>query len=120
MILGIDFDGTCVEDRFPRIGEEISGCSSSIRKFLSDGHQVFVWTCRQGVYLEQVRSWFADRGITDLLFNESPVDTHFEPQPPRKAYADVYIDDRDPRGFPGWEQVTKMIETRTPRENDVR
>lgn len=48
-IIGIDFDGTCVTDLFPYVGDNI-GAASVLRK-LADKNLLILYTVRDGKYL---------------------------------------------------------------------
>jgi len=45
MITGIDFDGTCVTHKFPKIGKEI-GAVPVLKKLVEQGHRLILFTMR--------------------------------------------------------------------------
>lgn len=49
-IIGIDFDGTCVTDLYPYVGDNI-GAASVLRK-LADRNLLILYTVRDGRYLQ--------------------------------------------------------------------
>ena len=55
-IIGIDFDGTCVTDLFPYVGDNI-GAASVLRK-LADKNLLILYTVRDGKYLQDAVDWF--------------------------------------------------------------
>lgn len=55
-IIGIDFDGTCVVDSFPYVGDNI-GAASVLRK-LADKNLLILYTVRDGKYLQDAVDWF--------------------------------------------------------------
>jgi hypothetical protein len=66
MIIGIDFDGTCVSHEFPYIGKDI-GAVPVLKKLVEDGNQLILWTMRSdgksGDFLKQAIEWFKDNDI---------------------------------------------------------
>lgn len=63
-IIGIDFDGTCVTDLFPYVGDNI-GAASVLRK-LADKNLLILYTVRDGKYLQDAVDWFkTDKGYVD-------------------------------------------------------
>lgn len=55
-IIGIDFDGTCVTDLYPYVGDNI-GAASVLRK-LADRNLLILYTVRDGRYLQDAVDWF--------------------------------------------------------------
>lgn len=96
MIIGIDFDGTITEkNEYPKIGRIAPHCIEVIKKWQKQGHQCFLWTCRVGKLLEDAKDTLEKRGLVLDGYNQSPMDGKVEVgEIPRKAYADIYIDDR--------------------------
>jgi len=106
MIIAIDFDGTLVEHEFPHIGPLKPGAVEALRAFKKAGHQIIIWTCRQGSDEQEVRLF--------LLQNKIPFDTINTPIPgydlaTRKLYADIYIDDKGLRFEDNWEEIRRLI-----------
>lgn len=48
MIIGIDFDGTCVTHEFPRIGEDINA-APILKELVKKGHQLILFTMRSDI-----------------------------------------------------------------------
>ena len=55
-IIGIDFDGTCVTDLYPYVGDNI-GAASVLRE-LGDKNLLILYTVRDGKYLQDAVDWF--------------------------------------------------------------
>ena len=53
LIIAIDFDGTIVEDAYPRIGTPMLFAFETIKKLQSEGHRLILWTYRSGQKLEE-------------------------------------------------------------------
>ena len=67
-----------------------------------------------GSPLQDAVDWFEERGIPLFGVNATPLSAEFRDfvegeTTIRKAFADVYIDDRNLGGFPGWEAVREML-----------
>lgn len=104
MILAIDFDGTIVKHEFPKIGELMPGAAYTIRRLAAAGHTIIIWTCRNGEYEEAAKKFLEDNNIPYHYINENISNLSFKTS--NKIYADVYIDDRNLGGFPGWHIVS--------------
>jgi hydroxymethylpyrimidine pyrophosphatase-like HAD family hydrolase len=46
MVVVIDFDGTCVTNEFPRIGDEI-GATPVLKELVQNGHELVLFTSRK-------------------------------------------------------------------------
>jgi hypothetical protein len=103
MIIGIDFDGTCVTHAFPEVGEDI-GAEPILKRLVKRGHKLVLWTVRSNQapyadspdpklrdYLYEAVKWFADRDIPLYGINENPKQGSWSSS--RKAYCELYIDD---------------------------
>ena len=53
MIIAVDFDGTIVEHRYPRIGREIPFAITTLRRLQAEHHQLILWTVREGRLLDE-------------------------------------------------------------------
>ena len=111
MTIGVDFDGTIVEDRFPEIGPEIPFATDTLKMLVKEHHRLILWTVREGKYLEDAVNWCRERGVEFYAVNRDyPEETtgnnqHFS----RKIKADVWIDDRNLGGLPDWGTIYRMI-----------
>ena len=56
------------------------------------GHKCFLWTCREGKYLEDAKNFLESKGLYLDGYNVSPLD-HVNNG--RKPIADIYIDDHN-------------------------
>ncbi|MBR1934009.1 MAG: hypothetical protein IJ841_10040 [Prevotella sp.] len=111
MIIGVDFDGTIVEDRYPEIGNEIPFATETLKMLIKERHRIILWTVREGKYLDDAVNWCRERGVEFYAVNRDyPEETtnnnqHFS----RKLKADVWIDDRNLGGLPDWGTIYRMI-----------
>ena len=46
MTIAIDFDGTIVEHRYPKIGNEIPFATDTLKMLIKDRHRLILWTVR--------------------------------------------------------------------------
>ena len=55
MIIAVDFDGTCVSHDYPYIGKEI-GAAPVLRELVSAGHELILFTMRDGKTLKEAEA----------------------------------------------------------------
>ena len=90
---------------FPEVGEEMPGAVKTLRDLKRAGHKIILWTCRTGRYLCEMILWCDGNGVPFDQVNCNVFNAEGFAMP--KVYADVYIDDRNFGGFPGWDAVRK-------------
>lgn len=114
MIIGVDFDGTIVEDRYPDIGEEIPFATDALKMLIKEHHRIILWTVREGKYLEDAVNWCRERGVEFYAVNRDyPEETTDNNQYfSRKLKADLWIDDRNLGGLPDWGTIYRMVTRR--------
>ena len=112
LLISVDFDGTCVEHKYPAIGKTMPGCVETLQALVLRDHKLILWTCREDsqehpdqTYLSDAVQWFKDNEIPIVGVNETPLDLDFRPEGGGKVYADLYIDDTNFGGFPGWHKI---------------
>lgn len=93
--IAVDFDGTCVDHCFPRVGVPVPGAVDVLRRLVASGAKLILWTmrsdCEQGSYLQDAVNWFKAQGIDLYGIQENPAQKKWSTSP--KAYAAAYIDD---------------------------
>lgn len=108
-IIGIDFDGTCVTDLFPYVGDNI-GAASVLRE-LGDKNLLILYTVRDGKYLQDAVDWFRYNHINLYSVNYNPEPVSSSP----KLYCDYYIDDRNigtpltDKGYVDWNKMLVLL-----------
>lgn len=108
-IIGIDFDGTCVTDLFPYVGDNI-GAASVLRK-LADKNLLILYTVRDGKYLQDAVDWFKYNHINLYSVNYNPEPVSSSP----KLYCDYYIDNRNigtpltDKGYVDWNKMLVLL-----------
>lgn len=112
-IIAVDFDGTIVEDAYPRIGKPMLFAFESLKQMQSQGHRLILWTYRAGKTLDEAVDFCKENGVEFYAVNSSFEGEKFdEVTQSRKINADIFIDDRNLGGFPGWGEVLQIIEKR--------
>ena len=110
MTIAIDFDGTIVEHRYPEIGRERPFAIETLKMLIKDGHQLILWTCREGKLLEEAVEWCRERGLEFYATNKDfPEETKDDAHYSRKLKVELFIDDRNLGGLPDWGIIYKMI-----------
>ena len=117
-ILVIDFDGTIVQHKFPAIGETMPEAFEVMKELQAADWALILWTCRENnshdiskQFLKYAVDFCKENGIEFDGVNETPMEFEFRPEETlrRKVYGDVYVDDRNLGGFPGWAEVRKQL-----------
>jgi hydroxymethylpyrimidine pyrophosphatase-like HAD family hydrolase len=114
LIIAIDFDGTIVEDAYPKIGKPVLFAFETLKKLQEDGHRLILWTYRSGDRLQEAVKFCEENGIRFYAVNKSFPEEEFINDISRKINADLFIDDRNIGGFPGWGEVYQLLTNTTP------
>ncbi len=114
MKIAVDFDGTIVEHRYPKIGHNLPFAIEVLRALQKKGHQIILWTYRSGVELEEAVNYCLSQGLEFYAINKNYPEEKDDDKTPRKIHADIYIDDRNLGGIPSWGEIYRMI---CPEEN---
>ncbi len=111
MTIAVDFDGTIVQDRYPEIGSEYPFAIQTLKMLLEEGHQLILWTVREGKTQEEAVEWCRQRGVEFYAVNKDFPEEDVEKNTSysRKLKADVFIDDRNVGGIPDWGMIYQMI-----------
>lgn len=109
MVIAVDFDGTIVEHKYPAIGKERTFAIETLRSLQKQGHLLILWTFRNGPELEEAVEYCKQRGLVFFAVNKSYPEEEYDNQISRKIHADVFIDDRNVGGFPGWGEIWHML-----------
>ena len=117
MTIAVDFDGTIVEHRYPKIGEEIPFATETLKILAKERHRLILWTVREGDLLEEAIEWCRQRGVSFYAVNEDyPEEEKNHHGFSRKLKADLFIDDRNLGGLPDWGTIYQMIHEQKPYE----
>lgn len=117
MTIAIDFDGTIVEHRYPKIGNEIPFATDTLKMLIKDRHRLILWTVREGKLLEEAVEWCRERGVEFYAINRDyPEENTAHHGFSRKVKADIFIDDRNLGGLPDWGDIYRMIKEKLTYE----
>ena len=111
MKIAVDFDGTIVENKYPRIGKSRLFAFEVMKALQKEGHLLILWTCRYGNSLDEAVNFCKENGVEFYAVNanypEENLDEPLERSP--KINADIYIDDRQLGGFIGWSEIWQQL-----------
>ena len=132
----IDFDGTCVEHDFPRVGKNI-GAIPVLKALVEKGHQLILFTMRSNLekvntggnpellnepknYLQDAVEWFHLNGIHLHGIQKDPGQENWTNSP--KAYGHMIIDDtalgvpltyeKGKRPYVNWVKVEQLLKVK--------
>ena len=111
--LAIDFDGTIVDDGYPGIGKTKTFAFETLKKLQAEGYRLILWTYRHGKTLDEAVEFCKKNGVECYAVNSSFEGEVFDNEnASRKIDADLFIDDRNLGGFPGWGEIYNIINDR--------
>lgn len=109
LIIAVDFDGTIVEDAYPKIGKPMLFAFETLKKLQEEGHRIILWTYRSGSRLDEAVQFCEGQGIFFYAVNSSFPEESYSNDISRKIHADLFIDDRNIGGFIGWGEIYQML-----------
>jgi hypothetical protein len=109
MKIAVDFDGTIVEHMYPKIGKVMPFAFETLKELQSAGHDIILWTYRAGRELDEAVAFCKQNGLEFFAVNKNYPGEELSDEISRKIYADIYIDDRNIGGFPGWSYIWKLL-----------
>lgn len=121
MTIAIDFDGTIVEHRYPRIGREIPFAIETLKKLQKENHRLILWSVREGRLLDEAVQYCRERGLEFYAVNSNYAEETKESQHySRKLQADMFIDDRNVGGLSDWGTIYSMVHDKLTYEDIFR
>jgi len=102
-ILSVDYDATLFEGTWPKKGKPIQAVIDKVKEFKSHGAEIALWTCREGVSLEEATKRCDEAGLEfDAINSNVPSQIEYMKErakegeifATRKIYADFYLDDK--------------------------
>jgi len=96
MYICVDFDGTVVDHRFPKIGQAAPDAIHWLQRWQELGARIILWTMRSPNpeypnVLQDAVEYLESRGVHLYGVNENPDQKTWSTSP--KAYAPIYVDD---------------------------
>ena len=107
--IAVDFDGTIVEHSYPEIGKEKLFAFQTLKELEKLGARLILWTFRAGKELDEAVEFCRENGIEFYAVNKNYPEEIFDETVSRKIDADIYIDDKNIGGFPGWSGVWQIL-----------
>ena len=107
--IAVDFDGTIVEHQYPGIGKEKLFAFQTLKELEKRGASIILWTFRAGKELDEAVEFCRKNGLEFYAVNKNYPEEVFDETVSRKINADIYIDDRNIGGFPGWSEVWQIL-----------
>ena len=117
LYIGVDFDGTVVEHKYPEIGRPIMGAIETIIELQEAGHKIILYTMRSEERLVQAVEYLEENGVKLYSVNENPSQKYWTKSP--KVFCNEYIDDAAlgcPLEFPSkgrpyvnWYEVRELL-----------
>jgi len=109
LIVAVDFDGTIVEDAYPKVGKAKIFAIETLKELQKDGHRLILWTYRHGERLQDAVDFCEENGVKFYAVNKNYPEEKFQGKVSRKINADLFIDDRNIGGMLGWGEIYKII-----------
>lgn len=119
--IAVDFDGTIVDHEYPAIGKEKLFAFQTLKELEKKGALIILWTFRTGRELQEAVEFCRSRGLEFYAVNKNyPEEVYNEATTSRKINADIYIDDKNIGGFPGWSNIWQLLNPYELHEREVR
>ena len=71
MVIAVDFDGTIVEHKYPKIGKERPFAFKTLKMLQDEGHVLLLWTIRHGKELDEAVAYGKLNGIEFFAINQN-------------------------------------------------
>jgi hydroxymethylpyrimidine pyrophosphatase-like HAD family hydrolase len=107
--IAVDFDGTIVEHQYPEIGKEKLFAFQTLKELEKRGARLILWTFRTGKELDDAVEYCKKNGIEFYAVNKNYPEEILDESVSRKIDADIYIDDKNVGGFPGWSEIWQIL-----------
>lgn len=118
--IAVDFDGTIVENRYPKIGKPLLFAIETLKKLQEEGHQLILWTYRTGPELIEAVDFCKSKGLEFYCVNKSYPEELYDDSLSRKIQADVFIDDRNIGGLLGWGEVYQSLSNKSQAKMELK
>jgi hypothetical protein len=117
--IAVDFDGTIVEHEYPEIGKEKLFAFWTLKELEKLGACLILWTFRTGKELDEAVEYCRKNGIEFYAVNKNYPEEIFNETVSRKINADIFIDDKNVGGFPGWGEIWQMLSPLELQQRDA-
>ncbi len=111
MLIAVDFDGTIVEDRYPKIGDPKIFAFETLREIHKNRHNIILWTTRTGQELEEAVEYCSKNGVEFYGLNTSYPEEKYDPEKDsRKIICDVFVSHRNIGGMKSWGEIWQDLQ----------
>jgi hypothetical protein len=117
--IAVDFDGTIVEHQYPEIGKEKLFAFRTLKELEKLGACLILWTFRAGKELDEAVEFCRNNGIEFYAVNKNYPEEVYNENISRKINADIFIDDKNVGGFPGWSEIWQMLSPYELQQRDA-
>ena len=107
--IAVDFDGTIVEDAYPKIGKPMIFAFETLKALQSEGHRLILWTYRDGAKLNEAVAFCEKNDVIFYAVNKSYPEEVYSEKISRKINADYFIDDRNIGGLRQWGEIHQQL-----------
>jgi hypothetical protein len=107
--IAVDFDGTIVEHAYPEIGKEKLFAFRTLKELEKKGVKLILWTIRAGKELDEAVEYCRKNGVEFYAVNKNYPEEVPDETVSRKINADIFIDDKNVGGLPGWGEIWQML-----------
>lgn len=114
--IAIDFDGTIVENAYPRIGKPMIFAFDTMKKLQDKGFRLILWTYRHGKSLDEAVAFCKEHGVEFYAVNQSFPEEVATDDVSRKINADIFIDDRNIGGMWDWGLIYQELIGERPQQ----
>ena len=108
MKIAVDFDGTIVEDKYPKIGKEKLFAFDALLGLQNEGYQIILWTVRDGILLQEAVDFCKKKGLLFYAINKNYPEEAIRTTS-RKINATIFIDDKNIGGIPPWGDIYQQL-----------
>ncbi len=117
LIIAVDFDGTIVDDEYPKVGPAKMFAFDTLLELQKQGHRLILWTYRYGEKLEDAVKFCKKNGLEFYAVNKSYPEEKYDGSVSRKINADVFIDDRNVGGLLSWGEIYReLLKVEKPKD----
>ncbi len=107
--IAVDFDGTIVDHEYPDIGKEKLFAFQTLKELNKLGARLILWTFRTGTELDDAVEFCRRNGVEFYAVNRNYPEEVYDESISRKIDADIFIDDKNVGGFPGWSEIWQIL-----------
>ena len=92
MKIAVDFDGTIVDNKYPKIGKPKLFAFETLLELQKKGHDLILWTYRSGSKLDEAVAFCKEHGLEFYAVNKNYPEEQEDDRMSRKIAEDVYSD----------------------------